>query len=279
MNIGIIGAGIMGRGIAETCAVYGLNVVLIDTSDSILQTSRNSIIESLHMRTLFGLPVVDVESVIGRISLNVGLEHLADTDFIIENITEDRQEKKLVYNKISKTCREDVVFAANTSAIPITEIGSWTNRPQQTLGIHFMNPVPVKSSVELIKGYHTSTTSLDDARNFLFSIGKKVIDVIDAPGFVSNRVLMLAVNEAIFLVQEGVASASDADRVFVECFGHPMGLLETADLIGLDTILLSIQALYESFNDSKYRPCQLLKKMVAAGLLGKKSGQGFYNYE
>ncbi|WP_283787066.1 3-hydroxyacyl-CoA dehydrogenase family protein [Pantoea stewartii] len=198
MNIGIIGAGIMGRGIAETCAVYGLNVVLIDTSDSILQTSRNSIIESLHMRTLFGLPVVDVESVIGRISLNVGLEHLADTDFIIENITEDRQEKKLVYNEISKICREDVVFAANTSAIPITEIGSWTNRPQQTLGIHFMNPVPVKSSVELIKGYHTSTTSLDDARNFLFSIGKKVIDVIDAPGFVSNRVLMLAVNEAIF---------------------------------------------------------------------------------
>jgi 3-hydroxybutyryl-CoA dehydrogenase len=171
------------------------------------------------------------------------------------------------------------VFAANTSAISITRIGSFTGRPDRVLGMHFMNPVPLKPVVEVVRGHHTSQTTLDTAHRLLDQMGKEGIVVEDYPGFVSNRVLMLTINEAIWLVQDRVARAEDVDRIFRTCFGHKMGPLETGDLIGLDTILDTLEVLYESFNDPKFRPCPLLRKMVDAGLHGRKSGSGFYPYE
>jgi 3-hydroxybutyryl-CoA dehydrogenase len=203
---------------------------------------------------------------------------LSDVDFVVENITEKWELKKEIYPKLDEICAPDVVFAANTSAISITRLASLTNRPEQVLGMHFMNPVPMKPTVEVIRGWHTTDTTLDTALTLLADMGKEGIVVADAPGFVSNRVLMLTVNEAIHLVAERVATAEEVDRIFKSCFGHKMGPLETADLIGLDTILYSVEVLYESFNDGKYRPCPLLKQMVDAGLHGRKSGQGFYTY-
>jgi 3-hydroxybutyryl-CoA dehydrogenase len=187
--------------------------------------------------------------------------------------------KEAVYRRLDQVCGPDVVFAANTSAVPITEIGSWTRRPDRVLGIHFMNPVLLKPTVEMIRGVHTSATTMVTAQELLTSMGKDWVLVEDSPGFVSNRVLMLAVNEAAYLVHERVASVEDIDKVFTSCFDHKMGMLATADLIGIDTILLSINVLWEQFGDSKYRPCPLLKKMVHAGELGRKSGKGFYTYE
>ena len=204
---------------------------------------------------------------------------LSDVDFVVENITEKWELKKEIYPKLDEICAPGVVFAANTSAISITRLAALTNRPEQVLGMHFMNPVPMKPTVEVIRGWHTSDQTLDTALKLLADMGKEGIVVADAPGFVSNRVLMLTVNEAVHLVAERVATAEEIDRIFKSCFGHKMGPLETADLIGLDTILYSVEVLYESFNDGKYRPCPLLKQMVDAGLHGRKSGQGFYTYQ
>jgi 3-hydroxybutyryl-CoA dehydrogenase len=170
------------------------------------------------------------------------------------------------------------VFVVNTSALPITKVASVTSRPEQVIGVHFMNPVPMKTCVELIPGQHTSAETVRRTRELLAAMGKKVVDVKDTCGFISNRVLMLTVNEAAFLVHEGVATAEAVDEVFRSCFGHPMGPLETADLIGVDTVLYSVEVLYEHYNDSKYRPCPLLRTMTDAGLHGRKSGRGFYEY-
>jgi len=196
----------------------------------------------------------------------------------VENVVEKWDVKEDVYARIDAICPDRCVFAANTSAISITRIASATQRADKVVGMHFMNPVPMKKTVEVIRGYHSSDATMEIAQQFLTQMGKEGIVVNDSPGFVSNRVLMLTVNEAIFLVQDQVSSAQDIDQIFKSCFGHQMGPLETADLIGLDTILYSIEVLYESFNDSKYRPCPLLKKMVDAGLYGRKSGRGFYTY-
>jgi 3-hydroxybutyryl-CoA dehydrogenase len=221
---------------------------------------------------------VDAKEIISLIEFTTDQRLLSEADFVIENVTEKWEIKKQVYEQIDSICPPHCVFAANTSAIPITRIASATRRAPQVLGIHFMNPVPLKSTVEVIRGYHTSEQTLETALALLARMGKTGIVVNDSPGFVSNRVLMLTINEAIFLLQEGVASAEDIDTIFKNCFGHKMGPLETGDLIGLDTILYSLEVLYEAFNDSKFRPCPLLKKMVDAGLHGRKSGAGFYKY-
>lgn len=278
-TIGIVGAGTMGRSLAQDCAAHGLPVILHDLSNEILNDAARDIRKSLRMNRFFGLPAVDVDAVAARIEYTLDTEAFARADFVVENTFESREVKRGVYSWLDRVCRPGTVIAANTSAIPITEIGSWTSRADCVVGIHFMNPVPMKPTVELIRAVHSRDAALDTARDFLSRIGKEGINVLDAPGFVSNRVLMLAVNEAAFLVHEGVATAQDADRVFVECFGHKMGMLETADLIGLDTILDSIMVLHDSFNDSKYRPCPLLKTMVAAGKLGRKTSEGFYKYD
>jgi 3-hydroxybutyryl-CoA dehydrogenase len=203
---------------------------------------------------------------------------LNNVDFVIENATEKFEIKKEIYAQIDQVCPEHCVFAANTSAISITRLASLTKRPERVLGMHFMNPVPMKSMVEMVRGYHTADETIATAQSLLASMGKESIVVNDSPGFVSNRVMMLTINEAIFVVHEQVATVEEVDRMFKGCFGHKMGPLETADLIGLDTILLSLEVLYDSYNDSKYRPCPLLKKVVDAGMHGRKNGRGFYSY-
>jgi 3-hydroxybutyryl-CoA dehydrogenase len=280
--IGVVGAGVMGVGVAQNLAETGHRVVLLDLTDGQLDKARSTIRQNLRMRGFFEKgkePKEQSGVVMGRITFTTDYEPLGRADFVIENVVEKWEVKAEVYPRLDAVCPPHCVFAANTSAISITRIGSTTGRADRVLGMHFMNPVPLKSMVEVIRGHHTSEETLDRARELLSAMGKEGIVVNDMPGFVSNRVLMLTINEAIFLVQDQVASAEDVDRIFKGCFGHKMGPLETGDLIGLDTILLSLEVLYESYNDDKYRPCPLLKKMVYAGLHGRKSGRGFYNYE
>ncbi|HEU5380033.1 MAG TPA: 3-hydroxyacyl-CoA dehydrogenase NAD-binding domain-containing protein [Ktedonobacteraceae bacterium] len=279
-SVGVVGAGVMGVGVAQNLAQKGFRVLLLDISSEILQHAKDEIFRNIRFSQFFNKSEQheSVERLLERIVFTTDIASLADVDFVIENATEKWDIKRPIYEQLDHFCQEDCVFAANTSAISITRIASATKRPARVLGIHFMNPVPMKSTVEMIRGFHTSAETLEIAGDLLTRMGKDWVLVNDMPGFVSNRVLMLTVNEAIYLVQDQVASAADVDKVFKACFGHKMGPLETADLIGLDTILYSVEVLYESFNDSKYRPCPLLKKMVAAGLHGRKSGQGFYTY-
>jgi 3-hydroxybutyryl-CoA dehydrogenase len=279
-TIGVVGAGVMGMGLAQALAQSGLRVLLIDISDSILESALGQIRNNLRLARLFqknlnGSP----EEVLGRIQVSGDYGVLKEADFVIENVTEQVAAKTEVYRRLDAICSPQCVFAANTSAIPITRISAMTSRPPQVVGMHFMNPVPLKNAVEVIRGYHTSDETIAIATQLLSLMGKKPILVGDSPGFVSNRVLMLTINEAIFLVHEKVAAPEVVDEIFKNCFEHKMGPLETADLIGLDTILLSIEVLYDEFKDSKFRPCPLLRQMVDAGLRGRKSGRGFYNYE
>jgi 3-hydroxybutyryl-CoA dehydrogenase len=282
-TVGVIGAGVMGAGVAQNLAQTGHRVVLLDLSDEVLARALSAIERDMRFQSLFkkdgGGDAARPTDVLARIKFTTDYAPLAAADFVVENVTEKWDIKRGVYAELEEACPERCVFAANTSAISITRIGSATRRPDRVIGMHFMNPVLLKPTVEVIRGYHTSEETIRMSLGFLAGMGKEGIVVNDSPGFVSNRVLMPMINEAVFLVQEQVASAEDVDRIFKTCFGHKMGPLETADLIGLDTILLSLDVLYESFNDSKYRPCTLLKKMVDAGLHGRKSGRGFYDYE
>ena len=270
----------MGVGVAHSLAQAGYRVILLDISDELLKRAKEEIEKNIRFQRFFSKTKgqESVEAIVDRIRFTTQYAPFADADFVIENVTEKWEIKKKVHEQLDAVCPASCVFAANTSAISITRIGSATKRPEKVIGMHFMNPVPMKPMVEVIRGYHTSEETIATAKGLLATMGKECVVVNDMPGFVSNRVLMLTVNEAIFLVQDQVASAEEVDKIFKSCFGHKMGPLETADLIGLDTILYSIEVLYESFNDSKYRPCPLLKKMVDAGLHGRKSGQGFYTY-
>ncbi|MCL1471383.1 3-hydroxyacyl-CoA dehydrogenase family protein [Argonema antarcticum] len=279
-TVGVIGAGVMGVGVAQNLAQTGHHAVLIDISDDILERAKQEIKNNIRFQGFFNKneKTERPNDILDKITFSSNYQFLEKAEFVVENVTEKWDIKKEVYSKIDAICPEKTVFAANTSAISITRIASATKRADRVIGIHFMNPVPMKPMVEMIRGYHTSEPTIQTANELLTQMGKESILVNDSPGFVSNRVLMLTVNEAIFLLQDGVASAEQVDKIFKSCFGHKMGPLETADLIGLDTILFSIEVLYESFNDSKYRPCPLLKKMVDAGLHGRKSGKGFYTY-
>ena len=279
--VGVIGAGVMGSGVAQNLAETSHQVILLDISQQILERAKNDIQKGIRINRMFKKSErpESLDLVMERIEFSTDYARLESADFIIENATENWEIKREIYRRIDKICPKNCVFAANTSAIPITRFASVTERAPQVLGIHFMNPAPMKSTVEMIRGYHTSDQTIDLARTLLKQMGKREILVNDSPGFVTNRVLMLTINEAIYLIQDRVASAEEVDAIFKDCFGHKMGPLETADLIGLDTILYSIEVLYDSFSDSKYRPCPLLKKMVDAGLHGRKSGQGFYNYQ
>lgn len=284
--VGVLGAGVMGVGVAQALAQTGHRVVLIDVTDERLDAARREIRGNLRMQALLGggsggeggAPPPKSGEVLERIDFTTDYDDLGDAAFVIENVPEKVDLKERVYRQIDPICSEACVFAANTSAVSITRIGGFTGRPDRVLGMHFMNPVPMKPVVEVIRGHHTSEATLDTAHRLLAGMGKEGIVVQDFPGFVSNRVLMLTVNEAIWLVQDGVADAESVDRIFKSCFGHKMGPLETGDLIGLDTILDSLVVLYDSYKDPKFRPCPLLEKMVAAGLHGRKSGEGFYPY-
>lgn len=278
--VGVIGAGVMGRGLSQNLAQKGFQVILVDVSKDILESAKQAIRDGIRLQTLFSSETTgdSVEDIINRILFTTDFEELSNIDFAIENVTEKWDVKKTVFRLLDKICPKQCVFASNTSAIPISRLACLTQRPAKVIGTHFMNPVPMKSLVEIIRGTHTSDETVNRAKDLLMQMGKEGIVVKDSPGFVSNRVLMLIINEAIYLLHENVASAEDIDRIFKQCFGHKMGPLETADLIGLDTILYSIEVLSESVDDGKYKPCPMLKNMVQSGLLGQKSLKGFFDY-
>jgi 3-hydroxybutyryl-CoA dehydrogenase len=279
-TVGVVGAGVMGIGVSQNLAQTGHQVILVDVSEDILNHAKQEIRNNVRFQGFFqkNSEAENPDDILNKIKFSTNYKFLEDAEFVIENVTEKWDLKKEVYVQLDAICPEKTAFAANTSAISITRIASVTKRATRVIGMHFMNPVPMKPMVEMIRGHHTSDETIETAKKMLAQMGKESIIVNDSPGFVSNRVLMLTINEAIFILQDQVASIEEVDKIFKTCFGHKMGPLETADLIGLDTILFSIEVLYESFNDSKYRPCPLLKKMVDAGLHGRKSGKGFYAY-
>ena len=278
--VGVIGAGVMGTGVAQNLAQTGHRVILLDISDDALERARREIKQNLRFQRLFnkGEPGQPAGGALDLITFSTDDHLLSDVDFVIENVTEKWPIKQEVYARIDGICHERAIFASNTSAISITRIASATRRAPKVVGIHFMNPVPMKPMVEMIRGYHTSAETIAAAKGLLAAMGKECIVVNDSPGFVSNRLSHLLMNEAAFVVQDQVATPQDVDEIFKKCFGHPMGPLETADLIGLDTVVDSLDVLYESYQDPKFRCCPLLRKMVDAGLYGRKSGRGFYTY-
>lgn len=279
-SIGVIGAGVMGAGVAQNLAQTGHRAILIDLGEAELDRARDEIRRNLRMQSLFAKKAAAEShgAVLERIVFTTDYGALAEADFVVENVVEKWEVKAQVYPRLDEVCPPACIFGADTSCISITRLAALTRRPGQVVGMHFMNPVPLKPMVEVIRGHRTSEETLEATRSFLAGMGKECIVVEDMPGFVTNRVLMLTVNEAIFLVQDRVAPPEDIDRLFKTCFGHKMGPLETADLIGLDTILDSLIVLWESYRDSKFRPCPLLEKMVNAGLHGRKNGRGFYDY-
>ncbi|WP_342552910.1 3-hydroxyacyl-CoA dehydrogenase NAD-binding domain-containing protein [Paenibacillus sp. FSL R7-0652] len=279
-TIGVIGAGVMGRGVAQSFAQAGHKVILVDISEEVLDTAAEEIYNQIRMLMLFkkveGLEAPEI--ILERIHRTTSLEELREADIIVENVNEQWEVKKEVYVQIDPICQEDCIYLVNTSCISITKIAALTKRPDRVIGTHFMNPVPLKSAVEVIKGMDTSEQTIEVVTELLSSIGKETILVNDYPGFVSNRISHLFMNEAAFVLQDQVASAREVDDIFVKCYGHTMGPLETADLIGLDTVMDSLDVLYESYQDPKFRCCPLLRKMVHAGRTGRKSGEGFYSY-
>ncbi len=280
-TVGVIGAGVMGTGVAQNLVQFGFRVVLIDLSNDVLEKARNDIRNSVRFQAFMNKDkskAQDPDEVIERIQFDTAYDPLREAFFVVENVSEKWAAKQEVYPQLDAVCPEETVYAVDTSCFPITRVAALTNRPDRVVGIHFMNPVPMKPTVEMIRGFHTSGSTIAIAKELLAAMKMECVLVNDSPGFVSNRVLMLTINEAIYLLHESVAEAEQVDEIFKKCFAHKMGPLETADLIGLDTILHSVEVLYECFSDSKYRPCPLLRKMVDAGLLGRKSGEGFYSY-
>lgn len=278
-TVGVIGAGVMGVGVAQNLAQTKHQVILIDISQDILAHAKQEIKNNIRFQGFLKKSVEPAENTLQKITLTTDYQLLKEADFVVENVTEKWEIKKDVYAQMDAICPEHCIFAANTSAISITRIGSATKRPAKVIGMHFMNPVPMKKTVETIRGYHTSEETIESSKQFLAQMGKECIIVNDAPGFVANRLSHLFMNEAANLVMENLADPKDIDEIFKKCYGHAMGPLETADLIGLDTVVETLQVLYESYQDPKFRCSPLLKKMVDAGLFGRKSGQGFYTYQ
>lgn len=279
-NIGVIGAGVMGKGVTQNLAQRGYQVVLVDISEEVLDKAREDIYRNIRLMSFYKKEegMEEPDKVLERVCFTTDYEQLKEVDFVIENVPEKWEIKKKVYTKIDEICKDRCIFAVNTSCISITRVAALTKRPTKVIGTHFMNPVPMKTAIEVIRGYHTSEETIASINDLLVGMGKECIIVNDYPGFVSNRISHLFMNEAAFVVQDQVASPKDVDEIFKKCYGHKMGPLETADLIGLDTVVDSLDILYESYQDSKFRCCPLLRKMVDAGITGIKSGKGFYNY-
>jgi 3-hydroxybutyryl-CoA dehydrogenase len=254
--------------------------VVVDISAEILQRARSEVLKNVRVAPLLSktLPRVTRDEAAQRLVLTTRLEDVASCDFVIENVTEDWEIKKSVYERLEQVAPPEVCFGANTSCVSITRIAGVTRRPANVVGVHLMNPVHLMPTVEVIRGLHTSDSALDTLVALLSRLGKEAITVQDLPGFVSNRISHLFMNEAAFVLQDSLASAGQIDQIFRKCFGHKMGPLETADLIGLDTVMRSLDVLYDSFQDPKYRCCPLLRKLVHAGHLGRKTGKGFHSY-
>ncbi len=278
--VGVVGAGVMGVGVAQNLAQTGHKVFLLDLNEDILRKANEEIRRNLRLQRMMSKERAQMSDadIMEHITFTTDYAPFAGVDFVVENVIETWEAKREVHARLDAVCPAHAVFAANTSAISITKIGAVTRRPSQILGIHFMNPVPLKPTVEVIRGFHTSDETIASAQQLLTNMNKQWVIVNDFPGFVSNRISHLFMNEAAFVVQDQVATAKDVDEIFKKCYGHTMGPLQTADLIGLDTVVHTLDVLYQAYQDSKFRCCPLLQKMVDAGLLGVKSGQGFYKY-
>ena len=279
-NVGVIGAGNIGLGVATDLVLHGINTVLVDISSEQLEKAKSEIIKNVRFAPLLlkNAPKVTKEAALQRLTFTTDINDVKSCEFVVENVFEDWGIKEKVYKQLDEITAPEVCFGCNTSCISITKVGSVTKRPDKIVGIHLMNPVHLKPTVEVIKGFHTSDDTLKKLSDLFKQLNKNSIIVNDLPGFVSNRISHLFMNEAAFVFQDQVASAADIDNIFKKCFGHTMGPLETADLIGLDTVMHSLDVLYESYQDPKFRCCPLLRKMVYAGLVGRKSGKGFYDY-
>jgi 3-hydroxybutyryl-CoA dehydrogenase len=278
-TVGVLGAGTMGNGIAHVFAARGFSVILRDVEQRFLDRGLDTIGKNLDRQIKKGqIAEAEKSAILGRVKPVIDVSAVAAADFVVEAVPENQPLKAEVLKAVDALLRKDVILASNTSTIPITALAAATSRPDRFIGMHFMNPVPVMTLVEVIRGLETSDDTFATTMALAEMLGKKPVAVNDAPGFVSNRVLMPMINEAAFCVLEGVATPEAVDEVMKLGMNHPMGPLALADLIGIDTCLSIMEVLYTGFADSKYRPCPLLKKMVAAGRLGRKSGRGFYSY-
>jgi 3-hydroxybutyryl-CoA dehydrogenase len=279
-RVAVIGVGNIGIGAMTDLVLHGIEAVGVDVTDEALKRAEEEILRNVRFAPVLSktLPKVSKGRVKELMTLTTDLNAAGTCNFVIENVTEDWSIKRELYEKLDRIVPDGVCFGVNTSCISITRVGSVTRRPQDIVGIHLMNPVHLKPTVEVIRGFHTSQRTIDTLLGLFSQLGKTAVIVEDMPGFVSNRISHLFMNEAAFVLQDQVATPDKIDAIFKQCFGHTMGPLETADLIGLDTVMRSLDVLYESYQDPKYRCCPLLRKLVHAGHLGRKSGKGFYVY-
>ena len=278
-RIAVIGAGQMGNGIAHVFAQSGMEVIIVDVAEAALAKARDTIAKNLDRQIKKGTITGDEKAIVlGRVTTSTSMDAIAGAALVIEAATENRDLKFRIFAEMDAKADAGAILATNTSSISITEIAARTKRPEQVIGMHFMNPVPVMQLVEIIRGLATSDATTAQVVAWSTRVGKTPVEVNDAPGFVANRILMPMINEAIFCLMEGVGEAEAIDTVMKLGMNHPMGPLALADFIGLDTCLAILEVLHEGIGDSKYRPCPLLRKYVAAGWLGRKSGRGFYTY-